>query len=403
MKPQQALFLLYFLLIAPVTKAQEQERAKSLEVYGYVKTDVGYSFDQIDPNWIDILSVTKLPQYKNQFAPDGKIYFSMRQTRMGLTKWSQTPLGRLKINFEFDLFGVGPDVGQTTFRFRKAYGELGGFLIGQTESIFSDIDVTPNTLDFGAPPSRPYLRNIQVRYMRVREHHRWSIALEQPGAVTERGIYADRIELQNVRPAFKLPDLAAQYRRFTPKGYVELAGLLKWIRWENTVSSSIDLSGSEVGWGFNITSTQHLTPKTLFKGHFVYGKGIENHLTDAGSDVGIQNNFGDPTTPLLGAALPVIGGLAFLEHTWATKWSSTIGYSRIRIYNSDAQAANAFKAGHYAIANLLYQPFSQFLTGAELQWGKRNNFSDGFDSSALRVQFSVKYSFSHSVLEKASQ
>lgn len=403
MKLRQTLCLLLFLLIVPVAKAQEQEQRNDLEVYGYVKTDIGYSFDQVDPNWIDILSVTKLPQYQNQFAPDGKIYFSVRQTRMGLSSWSQTPMGQLKINFEFDLFGVGPDVGQTTFRFRKAYAELGRFTVGQTESLFSDIDVTPNTLDFGAPPSRPYLRTIQVRYMRVSEQHRWGVALEQPGAVTERGIYAERIELQNVRPAFRLPDLSAQYRWFTPNGYLELAGLLKWIRWENTVSSPIDLSGSEIGWGFNITSTQHLTPKTLLKAHFVYGKGVENHLTDAGSDVGIQNNFDDPTTPLLGAALPVTGGLAFLEHSWTSKWSSTLGYSRIWINNSDAQAASAFKNGHYAIANLLYQPFPQFLAGAELQWGKRNNFSDGFDASAVRVQFSVKHSFSHSVFEKTKK
>ena len=65
--------------------------------------------------------VTKLPAYENEFAPDGKIYFSLRQTRLGFNSWSQTPLGALKANFEFDLFGVGPDIGQTTFRFRKAW------------------------------------------------------------------------------------------------------------------------------------------------------------------------------------------------------------------------------------------------------------------------------------------
>ena len=96
--------------------------------------------------------VTKLPAYENEFAPDGKIYFSLRQTRLGFNSWSQTPLGALKANFEFDLFGVGPDIGQTTFRFRKAYVALGRFTVGQTESLISDVDVTPNTLDFGAPP-----------------------------------------------------------------------------------------------------------------------------------------------------------------------------------------------------------------------------------------------------------
>ncbi|WP_181305477.1 DcaP family trimeric outer membrane transporter [Rufibacter sp. XAAS-G3-1] len=400
-KLRQALFLLLFLLAMRPTQAQEQ--GKGLEVYGYIKADVGYNFNQTDPNWFDVLRVTKLPQYKNQFAPDGKIYFSVRETRLGLNSWSQTPLGQLKANFEFDLFGVGPEVGQTVFRFRKAYVELGRFTVGQTESLFSDVDVTPGTLDFGAPPSRAYLRTIQVRYMRAREQDRWGIALEQPDAVSDDGIYANRIELQHVRAAFKLPDVAAEYRRQTVNGYVEVGGVLKWIRWENTANSVIDLSGQEIGWGFNLSSTQQLDSKTSFKGQLVYGKGVESHLTDAGPDIGIENNFEDPTTPVLGVSLPVLGGLAFLERSWNSKWSSTVGYSRVHIKNSDAQAATAFKNGNYAILNLLHQPFPQSLVGAELQWGKRNNFRDGFSSSTVRVQFSFKYNFSHSFFANATQ
>ena len=36
-----------------------------------------------------------------------------------------TALGELKTTFEFELFGTGVDEGQTTFRLRHAYGELG--------------------------------------------------------------------------------------------------------------------------------------------------------------------------------------------------------------------------------------------------------------------------------------
>ena len=79
------------------------------------------------------------------------------------------------------------------------------------------------------------------------------------------------------------------------------------------------------------------------------------------------------------------------------------GLFGVRIDNSEAQAANAFKNGHYAILNLLYQPFSPFLAGAELQWGKRHNFRDGFSSSDVRLQFSVKYSFSHLVYKNAAK
>ena len=34
------------------------------------------------------------------------------------------------------------------------------------------------------------------------------------------------------------------------------------------------------------------------------------------------------------------------------------------------------------------------MMGGELQWGRRENFSDGFHSDGLKIQFSFKYSFS---------
>ena len=48
-------------------------------------------------------------------------------------------LGRLKTYIEFDLFGMGKEVGNTAFRLRHAYAELGKFGVGQTNSLFTDI------------------------------------------------------------------------------------------------------------------------------------------------------------------------------------------------------------------------------------------------------------------------
>ncbi|WP_242917161.1 hypothetical protein [Pontibacter liquoris] len=52
--------------------------------------------------------------------------------------------------------------------------------------------------------------------------------------------------------------------------------------------------------------------------------------------IGIENNFADSTTTVLGVALPALGGRAFLEHKWTNAWSSPMGYSGVRIYNSGA-------------------------------------------------------------------
>ena len=66
--------------------------------------------------------------------------------------------------FEFELFGTGVDEGQTTFRLRHAYGELGQFGAGQTWSPFMDPDVFPNSVEYWGPTGMVFFRNVQFRW-----------------------------------------------------------------------------------------------------------------------------------------------------------------------------------------------------------------------------------------------
>ena len=51
----------------------------------------------------------------------------------------------------------------------------------------------------------------------------------------------------------------------------------------------------------------------------------------------------------------------------------------------------------YALGNLLYTPVPDVMMGGEFQWGRRENFSDGFKYDGYKVQFSFKYNFSHKI------
>jgi hypothetical protein len=42
---------------------------------------------------------------------------------------------------------------------------------------------------------------------------------------------------------------------------------------------------------------------------------------------------------------------------------------------------------------VLYSPVKGVTTGVEFQWGRRENFADGFDVNQFRVQASFKYAF----------
>lgn len=372
----------------------KQGGGSTFEVYGFAMLDMGYQFKQNHPDWFDVIRPTKLPAFKDEFGPDGHTYFGVRQTRLGVRSSTPTKYGDLKTQFEFELFGTGVDAGQTTFRLRHAYGELGQFGAGQTWSPFMDIDVFPNSIEYWGPVGMVFFRNVQARWMPIKGRSRVTIALERPGASADQGVYADRVELQGIKPKFAWPDLSWEARYGKDWGYVELAGILRSIRWVDTNDDQFDLGGSDLGWGLNLSSNINFTKNDIGRFQVVYGEGIQNYMNDAPVDVGIRNNFGDPRKPIKGVALPVLGVVAFLDHTWNKRFSSSVGYSLENITNSDAQASSAFRRGHYALGNLLFYPADKVMVGGEFQWGRRENFRDGFTSDDFRIQISLKYNFS---------
>ena len=132
----------------------------------------------------------------------------------------------------------------------------------------------------------------------------------------------------------------------------------------------------------------------------VYGEGIENYMNDSPVDIGAEANPGNPRRPFTGKALPIFGLVAFYDFNWNEKFTTCFGYSRQDIDTSDGQAPDAFRKGQYALANLLYYPVKDVMTGVEFQWGERQNKSDGFQSNDYRIQMSAKFNFDISLVKK---
>jgi hypothetical protein len=368
---------------------------KTIDIYGFVMMDSGYRSGAIDPNWFDVIRPTKMEAFKGEFAPNGSTYFGVRQTRFGVKSSTPTALGNLKTVFEFELFGTGVDAGQTTFRLRHAYGELGQFGAGQTWSPFMDIDVFPNSLEYWGPTGMVFFRNVQARWIPFQKgDSNVVIALERPGASGDGGVYADRIELSNIRPQFKWPDLSGHVRTAGKWGHLQVAGMLRKIAWVDLVGGPTDLSGTAIGWGVDVSSNINFTKQDVGRFSFVYGAGIQNYMNDAPTDIGVKTNFGNPITPIKGVALPLLGIVAFDDHNWSDKFSSAIGYSLENIYNSNAELPSDFHQGHYALVNLLYHPVKPVTVGGEFQFGRRVNFTDGFNVNDYKFQFSFKYNWS---------
>ena len=398
MKPILTAFIWLLTFIYPFY-SNAQEKNNSIEIYGFINSDAGYNINTINPDWYDVMRPTKLPAYKGEFAPSGNTYFSVRQTRFGVRSASSTPLGELTTRFEFDLFGFGKDAGQTTFHLINAYAQLGKFGAGQTSSVFMDLDVMPVTLDYWGPMTRVFNFNVQLRYMPVqKDNEKLTFALERPGGTADGSDYSNSIDIKNVKPEFNLPNLTAHYRNGGAWGYVQVSGLAKSMKWKDgSDTTANNLSGSAFGWGFNLNTVINATGKVKIKFQGLYGKGIENYIADAPADIALKSNPGNAIKPVQGTALPVLGFFCFTEIKLTKKLQSSIGYSVERISNADLQSPDAFRKGQYGVINLRYYPVDNMMAGIEYQYGRRDNFNDGFHSAGNKLQFSVRINFSTKV------
>ncbi len=369
----------------------------AMEIYGHVMLDMGYQVGQSNPDWFDVMRPSMLPIYEDQFGVDGHFYNSVRQTRLGFRTTTPVDDHELKTIFEFELFGVGPDAGQTTFRLRHAYGEYRSIGAGQYWSVFMDPDVFPNSLEYWGPSGMIFYRNVQLRFMPLKGDNSIAISLEKPGASGDPGVRAEDPSITELVAHWPAPDLAAQYRRNGDWGHFQLAGILRY-------SDLVDKGGppndsvSFVCWGINASTNLKISEDVL-KLQVVYGNGIGNYLNDGAPDVAATLDGG-------AEALPLLGIVAFYDRTWNERFTSSFGYSMYDVDNTDAQMPSAFRRGQYALVNLLYHPLSNVMCGIEVQYAKRENKGDGvvehidgvdreiqsFDD--LHIQFSFKYNFS---------
>ena len=378
------------------SKKQPNDTSTTIEIYGFAMGDNIYDFGTNNPDWFDVVRPSKLPSFSGEFGRQHRTWLSARQTRFGVKAAVPTYGKDFKVVFEFDLFGVGPDAGQTTIRPRHMYGQWGKFGAGQTNSVFMDIDVFPNSIEYWGPNGMLFFRNVQAWWQPINraDGTRATLAIERPGASGDGGIYADRIEVQNIKPRFPAPDISAEYRQGEKWGYVELAGIVRWFKWDDVLPDQFDLNGGTTGWGLSLSSNVNPTKRDVIRAQLVYGAGVENYFNDAPIDVGLKSNPGNIITPVGGEALKDFGMTLFLDHRWNTNFTSAIGYSRVDIDNSDLQAPNAFKNGQYALANVLWYPVPNILMGGEFLWGRRANKSNGYTFNDYRLQFSFKYSYS---------
>ena len=263
-----------------------------------------------------------------------------------------------------------------------------------------DPDVFPNSIEYWGPNGMVFFRNVQLAYTpcttatptsrsRSSGRARAPTPARTPSASSSRTSSA----------RFPAPDVSARLPATRGTwGHVKVAGIFRYIGGTTSAPTPIDLSGHAYGWGVNLSSNIKLGADTCSSCRPSTASAIENYMNDARRRHRPRSTSTIPRTPIAGEALPVLGLVAFIDINVERLVDEHAPAGRTcDVDNTDGQTPDAFHMGHYALGNILYPPDEERVLRRRSSSGAgARTTATASPSNDYRLQFSFKYSFSHS-------
>ena len=145
----------------------------TMKIYGHALFDASYDMKQ---GLGGVSSNDVSAAVADGFAPKNQFGTEVRG-RVGITTTTPSAMGDVTTKFE----GQASGTNGSSFNMRHAYGQVGGLLIGLTDSLFCDTDAPYTTIDEGSMLADYVGRVNQVRYsFNLSKEATLAFSLEQP-------------------------------------------------------------------------------------------------------------------------------------------------------------------------------------------------------------------------------
>ena len=316
----------------------------SVHLYGNAEAHLIHDFRQSSAP--DVFTDLTFQPLNNAGGQKGKTQFTAETSRLGFETSTPAADGELKTKLEVDFYSYGVDH-RNLLRLRHAYGEYGGWLIGQTWSTFIDVDDLPETVDFNGPIAAPFSRRAMVRYAfgDAKAGVRVTLAAESP---------ADQAGGPSANERF--PQLVARLDKTFDWGAINVRALMHEKR---------SPTQNKRGYGIAFGGSYKLGEKDTFMGQFTRVDGDVDQL------YGSNGYAIDPTTGAIthDHNRGLVLGYA---HVFSDKLrgNAPMGFNR----GQSAQSADN-RTLQEAFFNLIYTPIKNVDLGGEWMYGERKNFA----------------------------
>jgi len=342
----------------------------SMRIYGYAEAHALTDLKQ----WASPDNFTNLSGQPIS-GQRGRTKFTAETSRFGIETSTPTSLGAFNAKVEADFYSYGSG-NRNRLRLRHAYGEYGGFLVGQTWSTFMDVDNLPETVDFNGPIGAPFSRRAMVRYTYgdPTGGYKFTFALEDPEDQFGGGSARER-----------LPQVVGRFDKSFSRGSFNVRVLAHEKR------SPVE---SKMGFGIGIGGSFKLTDSDLLMGQVARVDGDVDQMYGSNGHA-IDGNTG---RILFDKNYGLVLGWA---HTFSEKLRSNLVFGMnhsnasnpfLAAYENPADDVYANKRLRQLHVDLIYSPIKNVELGAEFVWGKRRTYQNG-DGTMSRFDLMGRYSF----------
>ena len=312
-------------------------------------------------------------------SPKGRTKLTAETSRFGFETSTPTSLGSFNTKVEADFYAYnGSEDGQNRnrLRLRHAYGEYGGFLVGQTWSTFMDLDDLPETVDFNGPIGAPFSRRAMIRYTYgdPKAGYKLSFALEDPQDQFNAGSANER-----------MPQLVARFDKSFDWGAVNVRGLAHEKRSQ---------SQTKRGYGFGLGGSFKLTDKDLFMAQYTRVDGDVDQLYGSNGYT-VDNDRYDSNGNLTYSGSGAVtfdrnqGLVLGYAKTFSDQLRGTVAFGMNKAKTEQAVDNKRLQQFHI---NLIYSPIKNVELGGELVLGERKTFG-GDLHKMQRIDLMGRYAF----------
>jgi hypothetical protein len=243
-----------------------------------------------------------------------------------------------------------------------------------------DISVRPRLVDHEGPDAEIHVRRGLIRF-----HHDFNdrvaaaVAIESPTPqFAIPGAFDGEVRSN-------LPELPAYVRWSGERGHVQLAGILRQLRFDGTTGSA---DASATGWGLSATGKAMFTRANEVMWQFAFGEGIAGMLSGFnGLNLDAVLTAAGEVDPLMATGVYV--GLA---HHFGPRAVVEFVYSQADLDAAPSQPGTTIVGTRDVHAGGWWKAHDLVQYGAALMWGRIEQES-GASGEAVRLQLAAKYVF----------